>query len=79
MSDVSPAVAFLHDEITRLRAEVDRLIREAEERGEKRGAQKEREACAEALWDACPLDQIVNVAYVKRAQDAIRNRGKDDE
>jgi len=61
------------------KAALDRLIREAEERGEKRGAQKEREACAEALWDACPLDQIVTVAYVKRAQDAIRNRGMRDE
>ena len=40
---------------------------------------KEREACAEALWDACPLDRIVNVAYVKRAQNAIRNREKSDE
>jgi hypothetical protein len=57
------------------RAALDRLIREAEERG----AQKAREECAEALWDACPLDQIVNGAYVKRAQHVIRNRGKRDE
>ena len=71
MSDVSPAVAFLHDEITRLRAALDRLIREA--------VAREREACAEALWDACPLDRIVNIAYVRRAQDAIRNRETGDE
>ena len=60
---------------TDAQAALDRLIAEAEERG----AQKAVEACAEALWDACPLDQIVTGAYVKRAQHVIRNRGKRDE